>query len=326
MPNPAESAAQKLALEMGSWTSIEMRLTEQMENKNPDRKPTEASHYRASIHYIETAVGQRIHEHRMDSNLYPGETVVSIDYSDGAKCAFLFRTDQGDQPGQDQVTIKRCFSQENDGVTQRPDLLKHLYVGVKPLPEVLNRSIPDGEGRQLDRDCDRFLFRQAAGEHDPMLHVYWLDRATGITLRHEYYDNEDEWTQSHPSNIWSAQSIDEAAGRHLTFKSELVLYNPKGHNPTLPLVTWRMTTDEVVFNRDYPKTTFWPAITKQTKVIDTIANKAVFPKTESKQVAATADPIRAVDPVGWSSSYSLMALLLSTAVLGVGLLLYKRRG
>ncbi len=324
MPNPAESATKKLADEMGSWKSIEFRLSEAFENKDPDRKPSEPRTFRASYHYVESAVGQRLYENRLISDLNP-ETLVSIDYTDGSKCAFLYRRDKGDQLGQDQVTIKRWFGQEKDGVTHRPEPLRYLYVGLKPLYEVLSKGTPDGEGRRLDRNCDRFLFRQVSAEKDPSVHLYWLDRDTGITLRYEYFENQEKMSQGHPYYLWNAESIDTVDGHHLVRKSELLMFKPNGPSPSQPVMHYQVSADEVFFDRDYSATTFWPTISKQTKVIDMVANKIVIPRAEVSKTSSTADPIRAVDPVGWNSSYSLMGLLLAATVVGVGLSLYRNK-
>lgn len=324
MPNAAESAAQKLAWEMESWKSIEIRFHEDFVNKDPARKPDEPRTFRSTDHYIETAAGQRVYDTRMTTELEKG-TGVSIEYTDGSKCAQLLRTDEGGVAGQEQVTIKRSFYCENDGVTYRPDPLKYLYVGLKPLHEDLARAEHLGEGRRLDRPCDRFVFTQVNGKNDQRHLVYWLDRETGITLRFEYYDDAKLRSGGRPDHVWNAQSLDDVGGRHLVMRSQVLQLDPEGTDPQRVLVQYDVITDEVVFDRDYPKSTFWPAVTKGTKVFDMIANKVIMPQRKPGPRATTATPIRAIDPDGWGLSYSTVGLLLGAAALLAGLLLWWRR-
>jgi hypothetical protein len=324
MPNPAEAAAKKLAWEMGSWKSIEFRLGEDFVNKDPGRKPSEPRTFHASYHYIETAAGQRLFENRLVSDLNP-RSLVSIDYTDGSKCAFLYRIDQGETAGQDQVTIKRWFGRENEGVAHRPEPLRYLYHGLKPLYEVLTAGEYAGEGREIGRECDRFLFKPTPGGKDPAIQVYSLDRETGITLRFEHFANQEEWSAAHPYYVWIAKSLDVVDGHHLVRTSELLTYQPTGPNPQRPTLEYKVHAEEVAFDRDYPSTTFWPAISKQTKLIDTIANKIVIPSTPSEKTASTTAPIRASDPAGWSLTYSSATIIIGAAALCIGLLLHRRR-
>src|ERR1017187_9447741 len=156
MSNPAESAAHKLAWEMGTWKSIEVRFKSGGENKEPARKPDQPRTFQETCHYIETAAGQRLFDSRLFTDL-DNETAVHIDYKDGSKCATLVRYDKDGGTGQEQVTIQRAFGQEGIGFNHRPEPLRFLYVGLKPLPEVLPQAQYLGEGRRLDRKCDRFL-------------------------------------------------------------------------------------------------------------------------------------------------------------------------
>ncbi len=325
MSNPAESAAKKIAWELGSWKAIEFRISEDFENTDPQRMPSQPRTFHATYRYIETAADQRMYEYRLNPDNDPG-TGIGIEYTDGSRCAQLLRNDTNDQPGQEQVAIKRYFGQENGGYTHRPEPLKSLYVGLKPLPEVLAGASSIGEERRLGRDCDRFLFSRVQGEKDPGLHVYWLDRETGLTLRSEFYRNQQDWSREAPNSVWNAESVDTVEGHHLVLKSEILTYNPDGPNPGRPVMRHHDVVDEVSFDRAYPATTFWPAITDQTRVLDYVANKVVSPKKPVQKTATTATPIQAVDPGGWSVSYSSAALLLGAIALGVGFFLHRRRG
>lgn len=323
MQGPAESAAKKLAWEMESWKSVELRVRDDFVNKDPARKPTSPQTFWSTSHYIETAVGQRLLDMRMKPDNVD-HTRVSIDYTNGSKCAALLRTDKEGVTGQEQVTINRAFSYEDDLVTNRPGLLRYLYVGLRPLHEVLPQAKYLGVGRRLGRECDRFLFTSVKGKGDPAHLVYWLDRATGITLRHEHYENDQARAEGRPYFVWNAKSLDDVSGHYLALESELLQFDSKGPDPQLVMLEYQHTTQEVAFDRDYPASMFWPSITKDTKVFDMIANKIVFPKT--KATTSTAEPIRAVDPTGWGLSYSTVGMLVGGAALVAGIALRQRQG
>ncbi len=83
-------------------------------------------------------------------------------------------------------------------------------------------------------------------------------------------------------------------------------------------------TDEIHFDREYPKATFWPKITKETTVVDFIKSEIISPKSVPK-VTVPNDPIRAVDPGGGEASLTAGVMLLGTVLVGVGALLWWRR-
>jgi|GEM_PF-5680525 len=321
MQNPAELAAKKLAVEMGFWKSFELRYTEDFENKDPHREPTAPRTFLCSYRYIETVAGQRLSDERLVNDL--GETLASTYYADGSKCAYRYRVDKNGVAGQEQVTIKRSFATEDLGITHRPEPIRFLYAALTPLYEALPRAKHLGDGRRLERDCDRFLLTSFRGKGDPASMVYWLDRETGITLRFEHYEDEKARAEGRPYYVWNAESLDEVGGRHLALKSELLHLDPKGPDPQRVLMQYKIATQEVAFDRDYPKSTFWPTITQNTKIIDMINNKIHSP--QQMQTSMPAKPIRAVDTPGWSPSLSTASLLLGAAALGAGLLLRLRR-
>jgi len=322
MPSSAAAAAEKLAWELGSWKSIEIRVREDGVNRSPARLPSSPRTFQTFFHYVETAAGQRLFEGRM-SNDNDSKTTVSSEYTDGIRYAQLIRTDLPDKPGVDQVAIVRSFGYESDGVTQRPDALKYLYVGLKPLPEVLTRATELGPGRRLDRDCDRFLFTHVNGLKDRINHVYWLDRETGLTLRYEYYDNERKHAEGRPYFVWNALSVDAVNGRHIAMKSELLQFDLESPDTQRVLYQYSKTVEEVAFDRDYPKTMFWPRVTGETMVLDNIKNTIVSP-TRGK-TPDVAHPIRAIDPEGWGTSWPVAGMMLGIAALVTGVVLRWRK-
>jgi len=325
-PNPVESAAKKLAWEMGSWRSIDLRLRTDCENTDP-AKPTEWPRtFRIAEHYIETAAGQRFYGQRMIVS-EKETTFVTLCYTDGSQFTQVNREDKGGAEGREQLTIKRFFQSENNGKTYRPAPLSFLYVGLKPLHEVLNRADYLGTGRHLDRECDGFLFRHFEGAQDSRELVYWLDRETGITLRFEYYGTAALRSEGRPDHVWNAESIDEVGGHHLVLKSVLLQYNGKVPELKNLQMRYKAVTDEVKFDQAYPMTTFRPVVKPTATVIDMVKNTFVSPKTKSQPpTTSTAAPIRAADDPGWGMTVSTAGLLLGASALGAGVLLWWRRG
>jgi hypothetical protein len=88
---------------------------------------------------------------------------------------------------------------------------------------------------------------------------------------------------------------------------------------------YKITTDEVVFDRDYPKSTFWPVVTKETTVVDFLHNKLIQPKRKAESKATSAKSIQAVDSQGWEAYYSNAAMLLGLSAVGMGIVLRWRR-
>ena len=324
MLTPNEAAAEKLASEMEAWTSIEIRYRVDAENKDPARPASDPRTFREFGRYIETSAGQRLLDERMTTDLKEDETTIQIEYCDGSKCASMLRTDTAGSPGREQVTIKRHFFIEDQNSAGRPDQLKYLYLGLKPLPEVLRQAEHLGGGRWLDRECDRFLFTHTNGNQDPVNRVYWLDRETGVTLRLEYFETDQRRKEERPYFVWNAVSLDEVDGHHLTRDSELLQFDVNGTDPGRVLMAYKISTEEVVYDRMYEASIFWPAITERTAVIDTIKNTAVFPKRRA-ETSSIAAPIRATEPTDWGEFVPTAAVLTGLAVLAAGLLIRRRR-
>ncbi|MGC8644144.1 MAG: hypothetical protein ACP5XB_30155, partial [Isosphaeraceae bacterium] len=89
MESPAESAARKLAWEMGTWKSIEIQWHSDDENEVLVRQDQPRT-FKQTCRYIETAAGQRLYELRLTSDSDQG-TTFCVDYTDGRQCADVFR-------------------------------------------------------------------------------------------------------------------------------------------------------------------------------------------------------------------------------------------
>ena len=205
MQNLAESAARKLAWEMGTWKSIEIQDHSDAVNEVPFMQGQPKT-FQEVRRYIETGAGRRLYDTRLSNDL--NEVAVRVDYADGPRCANRSRLDKNGVAGEDQVCITRGFGLESLGMNCRPEPLRYLYVGLKPLPEALPLAQYLGGDRQLSRDCDRFLFTHVKGKDDPAVLIYWLDRETGVTLRVEYYDSEQARAEGRQGYYWRAESLD----------------------------------------------------------------------------------------------------------------------
>ncbi len=322
MANPAEMAAKKLAWNMESWKSIELRLREDFEKMAPTQGPDDVRTFRGDFHYIETAAGQRLSEEPTTAD-GGDRTLVSIHYSDGARSALLVRVDQGGVPGPEQVSIHRAFGKEDEGgMSHRPEPLRAFYAGLVPLSKALPKANYLGEGRQLGRACDRFHFAGVAGSPGLNL-VYWIDRETAAPLRLEYYADATAYSEGRTTSAWIAESLDEVGGHHLSLKSELVMYQFKGPDPRQVGSRYKIAVQEVAFDRDYPRAMFWPKITGETTVVDMVKGKIDMPQSSAR--TTTAAPIRAVEPGDWKPSISTVAIIAGSTLLASGLVLRWRR-
>jgi hypothetical protein len=324
MASPAEIAAQRLTWNMESWKSIELRSHEDFVNST-DHDPSQFSAFHCKYHYIETAVGQRMFEERLVAQGRK-ETFISINYTDGRFSASLFRPEI-DGVGKDQIDIRQAFATEMDGRTHRPTPLNYFYVGLNPLPKVLSKAVHLGIRRHMDRDCDLFLFAGIKSGPGTTDFVYWLDHTSSIPLKVEFYDGEKARAEHRPLAVWNAESFDEVEGRHLPLKSEVIHFRTAGPHFDEVEGRYKVVVESVNFDRDYPKSTFWPVIGRDATVFDAVRNKMTVPKEPSAETRGTtaAPPIRAVESSDGIFSTSTLVMLMGVAILAAGLLLWWRR-
>lgn len=327
MADPATNASERLAWTMGSWRSIDLQLhVDYALNKAVDDQSKATT--KMVERYIETATGQRMFEQRM--TLANGQEMRSVYYADGGHCADLQRIKLPDREF-DAVRIKREFSIEGAaGWHVCPEPLKYLYAGLRPLYEVLPEMQHLGEARHLGREGDLFLLAKTPSYKGPEA-VFLLDRATAAPLKVKLYRTEQDRLADRPHSVWSAESLDLVEGRHLPLNSEEVIYSPA--EPPEPRVVRKIIVDSVRFDRDYPASTFRPAIGPETQVTDLIANKwtpSKAPKSPARReetVAATSPPIRATPTKDWTPLLPTAASLLGLAIITIaGILWWRRRG
>ena len=103
MEDPAKVHADRLAWEMGSWTAIELQVEIEFVNK-AKLASTELDSYRGTLHYVETASGQRLSEERIVNE--DDEVHTTINYSDGKLAAQHLKSEGAAEPS-DQIAIKQ---------------------------------------------------------------------------------------------------------------------------------------------------------------------------------------------------------------------------
>ncbi len=324
LDTPGRIAAEKVAAHLGSWSTIDLTVREDIILAAPrGRKPFFDA---VEEHYVETAEGQRLFDTR---KLLGDETVGRAAYfCDGRRCADALFDPPDLELRPTHVAIKASFhSEAQHERPSRPVPLLFFHVGRKPLDKALVDSEHLGEGRVIDRDCDVFLFRQVnwGMAQD---HVYSLDRTTGIPLKVASYRDEAARQADDPLWVWTAESLDEVDGRPIVLKSSQ--YEPKvddGADINRPIQVL-----SVAYDRDYPASTFWPTIQPGVHVFDTIARRdydqpGPRPPAAPPPIAAAEvpSPIVAEPGTGWGSYLKAGSLVLGVALLVGGLILWWRR-
>ena len=318
MANPAEMAAKRLAWELESWTSIEIRTHEDSVESFSTKHPIRFYNER---HYIETAAGQRMSEMRLGDA--KGVKGLQVAFTDGQRAADVLQTDLGGWDHQ-QVSIKRAFGHEGtSGWADRPEPLLSFYVGTVPLPKALATAEYLGEDRLLGRDCDAFLLPHIQATRTLPDVVFLLDRATSIPLKMTVYTNAKLRAEDRPESIWTAESFDEVEGHHLALRSSSV--SPSFDPSRKFNVESHIEVKEIHYNREFPASTFWPKTRPNSVVYDQITGKHTGPdpRTIVKKTGDT--PLRAEAGGGWAAAIPSVSLGLGLAVLVVGLVLWWRR-
>ena len=327
MNNPADLAAKRLAWEMESWSTIEMKSHEDMVNNMAAKDHTQWAKAHFEHHYIASATGQRMFEVRITP--VGAKVYRQANYFDGARAADVLVSDADGWEHQ-YVTIKREFGMEGRaGWVECPDPLRQFYVGLVPLPKMLAKAVPLGDARLLNRDCDAFLFPQLQFNDRRMDVVAVLDRETAVPLKFSVYPDATARAEGRPETDWIAESLDEVEGHHMPLKSTVIHYVAPGGKESLRV---KVVVDEVHYDREFPKSTFWPVFGPDAVIMDQITGKMTAPTSaemKAKMVAlaknSTAAPVRAVPPGSWVPSASTAVMGLGLAALLVGLGLWWRR-
>lgn len=269
MADLPRETAERLARELSSWHSIEVRIRVGLENEQPE--PNEYASAEMEYHYIETAVGERLYEERHLPGAGPERFWAS--YADGRRFA-----DASFAPGAgrklNQVTIKPNFGNEtpSDNLL-RPWPIQSWAVGRIPLHKALAGATALGTGRHLGRDCELYLLTKARVARADVSLVYWLDRETAVPIRLDLYADESAREAGRPISTWAAESLDEVDGRHVPLRSVMTQFQPNAGPPPVPRLAQQLTIESIRFDGDYPATTFWPTMEPGTKVVNTITKQ-----------------------------------------------------
>jgi hypothetical protein len=317
MPDLLQELTNALEARADSWRSVEAVVHVDQEINLPGFPGPTVD--RIDERYIETATGQRFYERR--SHMVDGGTQRSIDYCDGRRCADLsFKPDQIDR--QHQVVIKRDFSMERvAGAIARPVPLNFDYVGSVPLREALKDAKVVGEEPILGRDCVKVLFRDVKHPNGPRLAVYTLDRAEAVPLAVAFYLDPGHYESGTPEYTWRATALETLGGRLVPKTSVKEVFNSGGEGLTARVES---TVKEISFDRDYPRSEFWPTLQPGVLVIDQIARtRSVVPGEVSE--ATTAQPIRADGGPSGGIPYAGISLGIGAAVLLAAFAVYRRR-
>ena len=321
----AEDAAKKLAWEVESRRSVDMRTKTKPTNNslNSGEEPLFNTY---EEHYIETAAGKRFGEFvgMMDDVV----TARWQDFGDGSRCAHV-DFDRGDTDLQKTVAITRQYWREDQSDRKTiPAPLLYLYVGREPLQKMLLNAEILGESRVLDRQCDRFLFRSVRW---PIVQdqVFHLDRATAMPLKVAAYKDNAARLQEEPLWEWTAESLDTVEGHPVTLKSTLVAYGASRKASYI----WETQVESITFDKFHPDTGFWPIIQPTATVFNSLDGsvrngKGLKPPKTDVPSGSAGPPTAsdAVPPTTWTDFLPVTTLLLGCTMFATaGIFWWRRR-
>lgn len=323
MDSPNERMAERLARELDTRGSVEIKVLTRIINKRKD-ETRPALFDTTEEHYIETGAGQRY----CDYILRLGDRVVgrSSHFADGSRFADVDYSDK-DTSLQQKIEYRKSYWKEEAGQRREaPGPIRFLHVGREPLTKALKKAEYLGKGRVLDRDCEVFLFARVPWTV-PQDQVYSLDAATGIPLKVEAFRDRAAREKNQPLWTWTAASLEKVDGRHVTTKASQTAFGASG----APEMIWEQSVESVAFNRDYPAAMFRPTpgpgviVMDTTKKTNTTAPGALKAPPTAKGETSSA-PVQAVPPADWTSYASPAMLAVGVAILiGSGLLWWRRR-
>lgn len=329
MPDPAREIAARLASDMETWGTIELRTHTTLLDFSQDPKgvPGVAHDQR----YIETGAGQRLLE--LSAPREDGRITTYTDYADGVRFAnVIYEEVEGGQK-QTQVQIKNAFDEEAKiGGSSHPVPLVFFYLHKDPLYKSLAKATHLGSDRHLDRDCERFLFTGVKRTYNKIDMIFCIDRATAVPLEVATYRDASDRAADEPQTHWRATSLDEVEGHPFPMHSvETAFGFPEGGRKSVKEFEWEITVTDLHYNRDYPKSLFWPVYDPGVMVWDRTKNKH-YDTPEDKSDAKPAipavgevAPIRAAQPGDWTDAASLVGIGLGLAILATSLVMWLRR-
>ena len=325
MDSPAQVAAQKLAWQGKTQTSVEIEVTTTIIPMGEDAGKPRAFTL-IEEHYIETSVGQRYLDFR---GVKDGVLVVrSTHYGENGTFTDVNYGRKDVEKQQSVNKTKHFYLEDSTDRRQVPSPLLYFYVGRKSLYEALPKADYLGTGECLGKECDLFLFKQVRWLV-PLDQVFTLDKNTSIPIRVDNFRDAVSREKKLPLNTWTAKSLERVQGHDLQLKSSLVQYGTDGR----PVFQWDFEVKRIKYNESYPEATFRPILQPGVTIIDDTTNKisrtpraVVTPEAGQQSNAAIVQAIQATPPGVWSTTFSAVGLVFGAALVIVGVFGWWRRG
>ena len=317
MDNSAQAAMIKLAVEMKSWKSVELKTRHELTRYAEVPGLTGDFFNLHEQHYVETKGGERFMETVRRSATAPARRDAG--YCDGETCSQIVFCGI-DLKKQIEFRITRSFLGEGEkGSTTKPLSLIFLHVGKTPIYEALSEARGLGSGRVIGRDVNLFLFPRLRWAMTDLHLVYSLDRGTSSPLKVEAYKSLEARELGQPIWIWTAQKLEVVAGHPIVTESEWSTFTAGKESPRSSPELVRKNkevVESVEFDKEYPHEFFRASPQKEALVIDSIKGK-MTPPPRTLPLPSDGTPgqvVRAEPYSNWTSFYSLTSV-------GIGVLL-----
>ena len=313
MQDPTVAAAEQLAWQMKSLKSIEMNTSE-IFKRNDFGGDGPSTFVQSSHRYLETAGGSRLFEERNVTK--EGKETLDVSYKNGDRAAKFEAVDLGNSRI-DTVRIQKSFPRElESGWYNCPQPLQVFYCGLEPLADALKRARYLGDKTRLGRPCHEFYVPRSTSD-DPCILVYSLDVETSVPLSVAVFTNDVDYVAGKAASLWNARSIDQVDGMFYAANSDYTIYSLQDWKPQL---VQQIKVDSLILNKDYDSSIFWPKITAETQVIDTISGKIVHSPAAKSLVAPVRSTTAATSPIR-VSAWDGAGWVLPTAIIAMGVLI-----
>ena len=322
---PAARAAERLSLQMSSWSSFGFTARERTTLILGSRTIGPLTVKETRFDSKETADGKRFYERF--SILGDGSVMRSESFTDGKRFGNI-AYDRRDPEKQQMYVLARSFGKETEVPgTYRPAPYMYYYYGKIPLPEALPKAAHEGTDTLIGRDCDRFVFRDTAWGRRNDDYMVCLDKATGIPLKVVYGKTDSPiWT-------WEALSLDKVDDYYFPKTSEYTSFVvPPGSAVARENNHHEIVCEDVNFNHSYPAATFWKDKSPEVDLVDNVRNRVVHAHptgpanpTGQAQVPPPTPQLDATVPADWSSHAPVAGIALAASLLVLGVFLKFRR-
>ncbi len=227
------------------------------------------------------------------------------------------------------IISKSIIREQQSGRSLAPWPLKALYVGLKPLDEVIRDAKQVGETEVIGRPCDVYRFLSVPTERASIDVFYTLDRETSVPLRLEFLQpGDDPARPSGAHGIWEAKSLDTVGEHHMPLTSTSVSYRaPDESGNAKRNYQQTITVESLEYDQPIEASLFQPQFEPGVTIIDMIHGTTQSPPTpETEPITAipTTANAAAMPPTPWSHYAPLAGIGFGLCVLAVGFLLWMR--